>query len=80
MNREWLERLMASRGITYYALKNEFHFSPDNFKHWEAGAPARAFSLRKLARIFQIDYMTLVRGLQVRVLNRRPPLRKPAKP
>lgn len=65
----YLERIMEARGITKDALKKEFHFSPDNFKTWEAGTPARPHTLRKLARILNVDYLSLTKGLKVKVLT-----------
>jgi len=65
----YLERILEARGITKNALKVEFHFSPDNFKAWEKGSPARPHTLRKLARILNVDYQNLVKGLKVKVLT-----------
>lgn len=65
MNRDWIEERMAELGITYHAMKREFRFSPDTLKGWEEGSPPRAYSLRKLARILQISFAELVRGLGV---------------
>lgn len=73
MNRRWLERVMEDRGITYYALKNEFHFSPDTFKAWEAGQLARPHSMRKLADILDVPYPDLVKGLGVEIVKPVPP-------
>lgn len=65
MDRDWLETRMAELGLTYHAMRKEFGFSPDNLKAWESGGPARAFTLRKLARILQVEFKALVANLGV---------------
>lgn len=69
MNRQWLERQMELRGITYSALRRQFHFSPETLNAWQDGTPARPFSLRKLATILGMEYHVLVRNLGVRVMS-----------
>ena len=65
----YLERILEARGITKDALRKEFHFAPSNFKAWEKGTPARPHTLRKLARILNVDYLSLMKGLKVKVLT-----------
>jgi hypothetical protein len=62
--------MLEQRGLSYYALKKEFKFSPDTLSAWERGIPARPFSLRKLARILGMEYHVLVRNIGVNVLTR----------
>ena len=69
MNRTWLERQMELRGLTYSALRRQFHFSPETLNAWETGTPARPFSLRKLASILRMEYHVLVQNLGVRVVS-----------
>lgn len=71
MNRAWLERQMELRGITYSALRRQFRFHPDTFVGWENGKPARPFTVRKLAGILQLPYLTVVKNLGVHVLSAR---------
>ena len=71
INRQWLERLMEARGITYYSLRFQFHFHPDTINGWEDGRPARPFTVRKLAEILTVDVPTLVKGMNLRVMNRQ---------
>lgn len=71
MNRQWLERAMEQRGLTYSALRRQFHFSPETLNAWEGGTPARPFSLRKLASILGMEYHILVKNLGVRVMSIR---------
>lgn len=73
MNRRWLERLMESRGVTYYQLKEKFHVSPDTFKNWEAGMVPRPDTLRRLADILDVEYPDLVKGLGVKPVKPVPP-------
>lgn len=74
--REWIEKVMAARGISQHALKTQYHFSPDTFKGWEAGAPARPHTMRKLAGILQLNYRTLVEAIGIEVVSPVPPKRK----
>ena len=69
MDRKWLEKAMEQRGLTYSALRRQFHFSPETLNAWETGTPARPFSLRKLASILRMEYHVLVHNLGVRVLS-----------
>ena len=71
MNRKWLEKQMELRGLTYHALRRQFHFSPETLTSWENGTPARPFSVRKLATILGMEYSVLVRNLGVKVLALR---------
>lgn len=71
INRQWLERLMEARGITYYALRMKFHFHPDTINGWEQGRPARPFTVRKLADILGVDVPTIVKGMNLRLMNRQ---------
>ncbi len=71
VNRDWLERRMEKLGITYSALKAEFHFHPDTITGWEEGRKARPYTLRKLAHILELPYLELVRNLGVRPMPRQ---------
>lgn len=63
VNRDWLEKRMDLLGLSYNALKRDFHFSPDTFTGWEEGRAWRPHTLRKLARILEVPYQELVKNL-----------------
>lgn len=69
MNRQWLDRALAARGISQYKLKTEFHISPQTLKAWETGQSVRPATLRRLAEVMAMDYDTLRRNLGVTVLT-----------
>ena len=69
MNRNWLEKAMQSRGMTYYQLRYKHRISPDTFTAWENGQAAKPDTLRRLAQALDMQYLTLVKNLGVKVLN-----------
>lgn len=71
MNMPWLEKLMAQKGITFNALKYEFHVSPDTLHAWAAGKPARPFVVRKLAQALGVEYAWLVRNANIKLIDER---------
>lgn len=71
MNMTWLEKLMAQKGITFHALKYEFHFSKETFRDWAAGVPARPHTVRKLATALGVEYQWLVRNLGVKIVDEK---------
>lgn len=71
MNMGWLEKLMTQKGITFNALKEEFHISPDTIRAWGSGNPARPFVVRKLATVLGVEYQWLVRNSGVKLVDER---------
>lgn len=69
MNTVWLEKAMASRGLTFYALRYEHHISPLTIRAWAKGQEAKPATLRRLAEALGLDYETLRKNLQVTVLT-----------
>ncbi|MGH8898802.1 MAG: hypothetical protein ACRDZ4_17715 [Egibacteraceae bacterium] len=71
MNLTWLERLMASKGITYHALRKEHHVSWGTLQAWAAGGTARAFVVRKLAAALSVEVPWLVRNAGIKMADER---------
>lgn len=71
MNMTWLEKLMAQKGLTLNALKEEFHIHHNTLAAWANGAPARPFVVRKLAGALGVEFQWLVRNLGVKLVDER---------
>lgn len=71
MNMSWLEKLMAKKGITFHALRYEFHVTPMAIKAWGEGVPARPHTVRKLAMALGVEYDWLVRNSGVKIVDEK---------
>jgi hypothetical protein len=69
VNLSWLEKAMAARGLTYYALRYEHHISPSTIHAWKGGQEVKPATLRRLAVALNLDFETLRKNLGVTVLT-----------
>jgi ribosome-binding protein aMBF1 (putative translation factor) len=71
MNMAWLEKLMAQKGITFEALRREYHTHPDTIRSWATGKLARPFVVRKIANALGVEFQWLVRNLGVKLVDEK---------
>lgn len=71
MNMNWLEKLMAQKGITFHALRYEFHVTPSAIRGWGNGVPARPHTVRKLATALGVEYAALVKNLGIKIVDEK---------
>lgn len=71
MNMNWLEKLMAQRGLTFEALRREYHTHPDTIRSWGTGKPARPFVVRKLATALGVEFQWLVRNGGIKLVDEK---------